>query len=60
VVLERIFGLPGLGQMLLEAVTQREYVAVQGVLLVVATLVVLTNFVVDMVYSLLDPRIRYA
>ena len=60
VVLERIFGLPGLGQMLLEAVTQREYVAVQGVLLVVAAFVVITNFLVDMAYSLLDPRIRYA
>jgi len=60
VVLERIFGLPGLGLMLIEAVSQREYVAVQGVLLVVAVLVVFTNFVVDMVYSLLDPRIRYA
>ena len=60
VVLERIFGLPGLGLMLIEAVTQREYVAVQGVLLVVAAFVVITNFLVDMVYSLLDPRIRYA
>ncbi len=60
VVLERIFGLPGLGLMLIEAVTQREYVAVQGVLLVVAGFVVMTNFLVDMVYSLLDPRIRYA
>jgi peptide/nickel transport system permease protein len=46
--------------MLIEAVTQREYVAVQGVLLVVAAFVVITNFLVDMVYSLLDPRIRYA
>jgi peptide/nickel transport system permease protein len=60
VVLERIFGLPGLGQMLIEAVTQREYVAVQGVLLVVAAFVVITNFLVDMAYSLLDPRIRYS
>lgn len=60
IVLERIFGLPGLGLMLIEAITQREYVAVQGVLLVVAAFVVITNFLVDMVYSLLDPRIRYA
>ena len=60
VVLERIFGLPGLGLMLIEAVTQREYLAVQGVLFVVAAFVVFTNFIVDIVYSLLDPRIRYA
>ena len=46
--------------MLIEGVTQREYVAVQGVLFVVATLVVITNFVVDIAYSMLDPRIRYA
>jgi peptide/nickel transport system permease protein len=59
IVLEQIFALPGLGLMLLQGVTQREYVAVQGVLLVVASLVVLTNFVVDIVYSMLDPRIRY-
>jgi peptide/nickel transport system permease protein len=60
VVLERIFSLPGLGLMLIEGVSQREYVAVQGVLLVVAVLVVFTNFVVDMIYSMLDPRIRYS
>ena len=60
IVLEAIFGLPGLGLMLIEAVTQREYLAVQGVLLVVAILVVLVNFFIDIAYSLLDPRIRYA
>jgi len=60
VVLENIFGLPGLGQMLFDALMQKEYVAVQGVLLVVALFVVITNFLVDLTYSLLDPRIRYA
>jgi peptide/nickel transport system permease protein len=58
VVLEQIFGLPGLGLMLLTALSTREYLAVQGVLLVVAALIVLTNFVVDIAYSVLDPRIR--
>jgi len=60
IVIENIFGLPGLGQMLLDSLMQREYLAVQGVLLVVAVIVVVVNFVVDIVYSLLDPRIRYA
>jgi peptide/nickel transport system permease protein len=60
VVLEYIFSLPGLGQMLLQDISQREFVAVQGIILVVAIFVVITNFLVDMVYSLLDPRIRYA
>jgi peptide/nickel transport system permease protein len=60
VVLESIFALPGLGLMLIESVRQREFVAVQGLILVVAAFVVLVNFLVDMVYSLLDPRIRYS
>lgn len=59
IVLEQIFGLPGLGLMLLTALSTREYLAVQGVLLVVAVLIVLTNFIVDIAYSALDPRIRY-
>jgi peptide/nickel transport system permease protein len=60
VVLESIFALPGLGRMLLEALSQREYLAVLGVCVVVATFVVITNFIVDIAYSLLDPRIRYS
>ncbi len=59
VVLETIFSIPGLGQMLIEGLFQREYIAVQGVLLVVATFIVVTNFLVDLTYSALDPRIRY-
>ena len=59
IVLEAIFGLPGLGLMLLEALLTREYLAVQAVLLVVATTIVVCNFLVDICYSLLDPRIRY-
>jgi peptide/nickel transport system permease protein len=59
VVLESIFALPGLGRMLLEALSQREYLAVLGVCFVVASFVVVTNFIVDIAYSLLDPRVRY-
>lgn len=60
IVLEQIFGLPGLGLMLLQAITTREYLAVQGVLLVVAVIIVVTNFIIDIAYSALDPRIRYS
>ncbi len=60
IVLEQIFGLPGIGLMLLNALSTREYLAVQGVLLVVAAIVVVTNFLVDIAYSALDPRIRYS
>ena len=60
VVLESIFALPGLGRMLLEALSQREYLAVLGVCMVVATFIVVTNFIVDIAYSFLDPRVRYS
>jgi peptide/nickel transport system permease protein len=59
VVLEYIFSIPGLGQMLLEGLSQREYLAVLGVNVFVATVIVITNFAVDITYSFLDPRIRY-
>jgi peptide/nickel transport system permease protein len=45
--------------MIVNDVQTREYLAVQGILIVVATMIVVTNFVVDISYSMLDPRIRY-
>lgn len=60
VVLESIFILPGLGLMLLDALLQREYLAVLAVNLLVATIIVCANFLVDVTYSYLDPRIRQA
>ncbi|MCH8345310.1 MAG: ABC transporter permease [Chloroflexi bacterium] len=60
VVLESIFGLPGVGRMLLDGLFQREYLAVLAINLLIASLIVVTNFVVDVAYSFLDPRIRYA
>jgi peptide/nickel transport system permease protein len=59
IVLEIIFGLPGIGRMIVTDIQTREYLAVQGVLVVVAAMIVLVNFIVDISYSLLDPRIRY-
>jgi peptide/nickel transport system permease protein len=60
VVLESIFILPGLGLMLLDALLQREYLAVLAINLLVATIIVVANFIVDVAYSYLDPRIRQA
>jgi len=60
IVLEVIFGLPGIGRMLYLDIQNREYLAVQGVLIVVATMIVIINFLVDIAYSVLDPRIRYS
>ena len=60
VVVEQVFSLPGLGRMLLTAITERDYAMVQGGVLVIATLFVATNTVVDVLYGFLDPRIRFA
>jgi peptide/nickel transport system permease protein len=57
-VVETIFGLPGIGRMLTGAVYNRDMMLVQGCVAVIATGYVLVNFVVDLVYALLDPRIR--
>ena len=59
VVLESIFVLPGMGRYLLEAVQSRDYPAIQGLNLLFATVIVLTNLVVDLLYGWLDPRVRY-
>jgi peptide/nickel transport system permease protein len=58
VVTERIFGLPGFGKMTLDAVFQRDYPVIQGVVLVTASAYIIVNFLVDLAYSLIDPRIR--
>jgi peptide/nickel transport system permease protein len=59
VIIEQIFGLPGLSRFLFDAINQRDYPVIQGINLVVVSLIVLINLAVDTVYALLDPRIRY-
>lgn len=58
VIVEAVFGIPGLGSLVVDAVGQRDYPVVQGVVLVMALLVLLVNLVVDLSYRFLDPRIR--
>ncbi|GIU83444.1 MAG: peptide ABC transporter [Acidimicrobiales bacterium] len=58
-VVEVIFGLNGLGQYLVEAIFRRDYIPVQGTVVVIAVGYVLINFLVDMLYSVLDPRIGH-
>ena len=58
VVTEQIFGLPGFGKMTIDAVFQRDYPVIQAVVLVTATAYIVINFLVDLLYSLIDPRIR--
>src|SRR6266404_2055443 len=59
VVTESVFALPGLGRLTVDAIVRRDYPVIQGVLLVVSGVYVLINLVVDVVYVMLDPRIRY-
>ncbi len=58
VVTETVFGLPGIGNLVVSAVLRRDYPVIQGTLLVVAAIYVLINFIVDMLYILVDPRVR--
>lgn len=59
VIIEQIFALPGLGQLLLQAITTRDFVVVQATVIIFAVVAVLTNLLVDLLYAVLDPRIRY-
>lgn len=58
VVTETVFGLPGVGNLVVNAVLRRDYPVIQGALLVIAGLYVLINFAIDMLYILVDPRVR--
>jgi peptide/nickel transport system permease protein len=60
VVTEQIFGLPGFGKMTIDAVFQRDYPVIEAVVLITAAAYIGINFVVDLLYSFVDPRIRVA
>ncbi len=59
VVVESIFAIPGMGQLVVNAIEQRDFTMVQGVVLVMIVMVIVINFITDIVYALLDPRIEY-
>ena len=59
-VVETVFARPGLGRLIVDGILNKDFPMVQGVVLVVATSYVLVNLLVDLVYAVLDPRIRYA
>lgn len=58
VILEQFFVIPGVGSLAIESILKRDYLVVQGVVLLIATSFVLVNFLVDLLYSMLDPRVR--
>jgi len=59
VIIESIFALPGIGQALLQSINNRDVLVIEAIVLVLATIVVLANLVADLLYAVLDPRIRY-
>ena len=59
VVTESVFNLPGLGRLVVEAVLARDYPVIQGLILLFSFLNILINLVVDVLYTVIDPRIRY-
>jgi len=59
VVTESVFALPGLGRLTVDAIVRRDYPVIQGVILIISGIYVLINLVIDILYVVLDPRIRY-
>ena len=58
IVVEQVFNLPGLGRLLVSSIGSRDYPVVQAILVYIASVVVIMNGVVDVLYRYLDPRIR--
>ncbi len=57
-VVETVFGIPGVGQLIVNSVTKRDYPMIQGIVLVVSLIYIVINFIVDLLYGVIDPRIR--
>ncbi|MBG9693673.1 peptide ABC transporter permease [Lysinibacillus sphaericus] len=58
IIVEQVFSLPGIGQLLITAISNRDFPLVQGIVMYITVAVVMINFIVDILYSILDPRIR--
>ena len=59
VIIETVFVIPGMGKLVVDGMLSQDYTVVQGVILVVAVTVVVSNLIVDILYGWLDPRIQY-
>ena len=59
VVTETVFNIPGIGRLVVDAIAKRDYPIIQGVILIFSGVYVLVNLIVDLSYTLIDPRIRY-
>jgi peptide/nickel transport system permease protein len=59
VVTESVFAIPGLGRLVVDAILQRDYPVIQAVLLIFSVTYVFVNLAIDLIYVVVDPRIRY-
>ena len=59
VITETVFNIPGVGRLVVDAISKRDYPIIQGVILIFSGVYVLINLAVDLSYSLIDPRIRH-
>ena len=60
ILTETIFAWPGIGKWLIEAIGRRDYPVVQGGLLMIATIIIVVNLLVDLMYGIINPRVRHA
>jgi peptide/nickel transport system permease protein len=59
VVIETLFGWPGIGILLIQAIEKRDLPLIEATVIVIAVMIVTVNLIVDLTYSLIDPRVRY-
>ena len=59
IVTETVFRLPGVGSLIIDGVYRRDFAVIQGVVLVIVVLRIVINLIIDVTYSIIDPRIRY-
>jgi peptide/nickel transport system permease protein len=59
VIVETVFGFPGVGKLMIDAITQRDFAVVQAAVLVTAVAIFILNILIDLAYAVLDPRIRH-
>ena len=58
IVIEQVFNLPGMGRLLVVAISNRDFNVVQAVVLYIAAVVIIINFIVDLLYQKVDPRVK--
>jgi peptide/nickel transport system permease protein len=59
-VVETVFGIPGIGQLIVNSVTKRDYPVIQGIVLIISLIYILINLIIDLLYGIVDPRMRVA